>query len=291
MADNKEVDHVSGVETTGHEWDGIRELNNPLPRWWLWTFYACCIWAVAYWVVMPAWPLISSHTTGMIGYSSRAQLAKTVEQAREAQSAYLTRIDAASLEEIAGDQELLDFALAGGGSAFAVNCSQCHGRGAAGYVGYPNLNDDDWIWGGDLAAIDQTIHFGIRSDHDETRLNEMPAYGRDEILTREEIDDVAEYVLSLSASGSAAAAAAAARGQEIFAEQCSACHMEDGKGDYELGAPNLTDAIWLYGGEKTAVVESITNSRAGMMPAWTGRLDETTIKQLAIYVHSLGGGE
>ncbi len=289
MADNKEIDHVSGVETTGHEWDGIRELNNPLPRWWLWTFYACCLWALAYWIVMPAWPLISSHTEGFLGYSSRAQLVKSVDRARDAQSVYLDRIDAASLEQIAADQELLDFALAGGRSAFAVNCSQCHGRGAAGYVGYPNLNDDDWIWGGDLAAIDHTIHFGIRSDHDETRFNEMPAYGRDELLTREEINDVAEYVLSLSNSGSDAAASA--RGAVTFAEQCSACHMEDGGGNYELGAPNLRDAIWLYGGDKSAVVDTITNSRAGMMPAWTGRLDEATIKQLAIYVHSLGGGE
>lgn len=289
MADHKEIDQVSGVETTGHEWDGIRELNNPLPRWWLWTFYACCIWALAYWIVMPAWPLISSHTEGFLGYSSRAQLAKSVERARDAQSVYLDRIDAASLEQIAADQELLDFALAGGRSAFAVNCSQCHGSGAAGFVGYPNLNDDDWIWGGDLDAISHTIHFGIRSDHDETRFNEMPAYGRDELLTREEIDDVAEYVLSLSNNGSDAVAAA--RGEVTFAEQCSACHMEDGGGNYELGAPNLRDAIWLYGGDKSAVVESITNSRAGMMPAWTGRLDEATIKKLAIYVHSLGGGE
>lgn len=289
MADSKEVDQISGTETTGHEWDGIKELNTPLPRWWLWTFYATCLWALAYWIVMPAWPLISSHTTGLIGYSSRAQLAKSVAEAREAQGAFLDRIEAASLEEIVADQELLEFAMAGGGSAFAVNCSQCHGSGAAGFVGYPNLNDDDWIWGGDLEAISHTIHYGIRSDHDETRFNEMPAYGRDELLTREEINDVAEYVLSLSGSGEDAAAAA--RGEVIFAEQCSACHMENGEGDYELGAPNLTDAIWLYGGDKAAVVDSIANSRAGMMPAWTGRLDEATIKQLAIYVHSLGGGE
>ena len=289
MADNKEVDQISGTETTGHEWDGIKELNTPLPRWWLWTFYATCLWALAYWIGMPAWPLISSHTTGLIGYSSRAQLAKSVAEAREAQGAFLDRIEAASLEEIVADQELLEFAMAGGGSAFAVNCSQCHGSGAAGFVGYPNLNDDDWIWGGDLEAISHTIHFGIRSDHDETRFNEMPAYGRDELLTREEINDVAEYVLSLSGSGEDAAAAA--RGEVTFAEQCSACHMENGEGDYELGAPNLTDAIWLYGGDKAAVVDSIANSRAGMMPAWTGRLDEATIKQLAIYVHSLGGGE
>lgn len=289
MAHNKEVDQVSGTETTGHEWDGIKELNTPLPRWWLWTFYATCLWALAYWIVMPAWPLVSSYTTGVLGYSSREQLAKSMADARAAQAQYLDRIEQASLSEITNDRELLDFALAGGESAFAVNCSQCHGLGAAGFTGFPNLNDDDWIWGGSLEAIHQTIQYGIRSEHDETRFNEMPAFGRDEILDRGQINDVAEYVLSLS--GSETDPAAAQRGSEIFVEQCAACHGEDGTGIADLGAPNLTDAIWLYGGDKADVVETVTNSRSGMMPAWTGRLDDATIKQLAVYVHSLGGGE
>jgi len=289
VAHNKEVDQVSGIETTGHEWDGIKELNNPLPRWWLWTFYVSCLWALAYWVVMPAWPLVSSFTTGVIGYSSRAKLEESMQAARAAQAQYLDRIEQASLEQITNDRELLDCAIAGGGSAFAVNCSQCHGLGAAGSTGYPNLNDDDWIWGGSLEAISQTIHYGIRSEHDETRFNQMPAFGTDQILERDQISDVAEYVLSLSSS--ATDAAAAARGETVFAEQCSACHGEDGKGIEELGAPTLTDGIWLYGGRKAEVVTTITHSRSGMMPAWTNRLDETTIKQLAVYVHSLGGGQ
>lgn len=289
MAHNKEVDQVSGTETTGHEWDGIKELNTPLPRWWLWTFYATCLWALAYWVVMPAWPLVSSYTKGVVGYSSRAQLADSMAAARAAQAGYLDRIEQASLAEITDDRELLDFALAGGESAFAVNCSQCHGLGAAGSTGYPNLNDDNWIWGGTLDAIHQTIQYGIRSEHDETRFNEMPAFGRDQILEGGQINDVAEYVLSLS--GSETDPTAAQRGAEVFAEQCTACHGEDGTGIQDLGAPNLTDAIWLYGGDKADVVYTVTNSRSGMMPAWTGRLDDTTIKQLAVYVHSLGGGE
>ena len=289
MAHNKEVDQVSGIETTGHEWDGIKELNNPLPRWWLWTFYVCCLWAFAYWIVMPAWPLVSSYTTGVIGYSSRAKLTESMAAARAAQAQYLDRIQQASLEQITNDRELLEFAQAGGGSAFAVNCSQCHGQGAAGSKGFPNLNDDNWIWGGSLEAINQTIHYGIRSDHDETRFNQMPAFGTDEILDRNQINDVAEYVLSLSSSSTDAAAAA--RGSEIFVEQCTACHGEDATGIQELGAPNLSDAIWLYGGDKADVVYTITNSRSGVMPAWVGRLDETTIKQLAVYVHSLGGGQ
>jgi cytochrome c oxidase cbb3-type subunit III len=289
VAENKEVDQVSGTETTGHEWDGIKELNTPLPRWWLWTFYATCIWALGYWIVMPAWPLISSHTTGVIGYSSRANLADSMSAARAAQSQYLERIEQASLTEITRDRELLEFALAGGGSAFAVNCSQCHGLGASGFAGYPNLNDDDWIWGGTLEAIADTIRYGIRSEHPDSRFNMMPAFGTDGILERGQINDVAEYVLSLS--NSATDASAAARGEEIFLEQCAACHMDDGGGSHDLGAPDLTNAIWLYGGDKADIVTTISQSRAGMMPAWTGRLDETTIKQLAVYVHSLGGGQ
>ena len=289
MAEKKEVDQLSGIETTGHEWDGIRELNNPLPRWWVWTFYATIIWSIGYWIVMPAWPLVTGYTAGVLGYSQRAVVAEQLAERQAAQQVYADRIDGASLDEIRSDPELLAFALAGGRSAFAVNCSQCHGAGAAGSPGYPNLNDDDWMWGGTLDAIQQTINFGIRSDHDETRVNDMPAFLVDELLTREEIADVAEYVLSLS--GQAEDQEAVARGQEIYAEQCAACHLDDGRGDQELGAPNLTDAIWLHGGDRATVIETIAYSRRGVMPPWVDRLSPAAIKQLAVYVHTLGGGE
>lgn len=288
MADNK-IDDVTGVETTGHEWDGIRELNNPLPRWWVLTFYVTVLWAIGYWIVMPAWPLVSSYTTGVLNHSDRANLAAELAEVKASQAVFAERLAAVSLEEIRTDAELLEFALAGGRSAFAVNCSQCHGSGAAGSVGYPNLNDDDWLWGGDLEAIETTILYGIRSGHDDGRENEMPAFGRDEILEPDQIQDVASYVLSLS--GASDDAAAVERGAPIFAEQCASCHGEQGEGIAELGSPNLTDAIWLYGGEREAVVASISNSRNGVMPHWEGRLDDTVIKQLAIYVHSLGGGQ
>ncbi|MFQ5467698.1 MAG: cytochrome-c oxidase, cbb3-type subunit III [Kiloniellaceae bacterium] len=269
MAGHNEIDEITGTETTGHEWDGIKELNTPLPRWWLWTFYASIIWAVVYWIAMPAWPLVSSHTRGVLGYASRAQVDQRVAAARAAQSALVARIDTASLGEIRKEPALLAFAMAGGRSAFAVNCSQCHGRGAAGSPGFANLNDDAWLWGGTLDAIHQTIRYGIRSDNEETRVGNMPAFVRDEVLTRDQAGDVAEYVLSLS--GRAEDPAAAGRG--------------------DVGAPNLSDSIWLYGGDKATIVETVSNGRGGMMPAWTGRLDSTTVKQLAIYVHSLGGGE
>lgn len=289
MAGHNEIDEITGTETTGHEWDGIKELNTPLPRWWLWTFYASIIWAVVYWIAMPAWPLVSSHTRGVLGYASRAQVDQRVAAARAAQSALVARIDTASLGEIRKEPALLAFAMAGGRSAFAVNCSQCHGRGAAGSPGFANLNDDAWLWGGTLDAIHQTIRYGIRSDNEETRVGNMPAFVRDEVLTRDQAGDVAEYVLSLS--GREEDPAAAGRGAAIFAEQCVACHQEGGIGNRDVGAPNLSDSIWLYGGDKATIVETVSNGRGGMMPAWTGRLDSTTVKQLAIYVHSLGGGE
>lgn len=289
MVTKTETDQVTGTETTGHEWDGIKELNTPLPRWWLWTFYVSVVWAIGYWILMPSWPLISSHTKGFLGYSNRAAVAERIEEARTAQSGFVARIEAAPLEEMMAVPELRDFAFAGGRSSFAVNCSQCHGLGAAGSLGYPNLNDDDWIWGGQAADILQSIRYGIRTDHDESRVGDMPAFVRDEVLGREEARDVTEYVLSLS--GRAEDAAAAERGVAIFEEQCVACHQEGGVGERTLGAPNLADGIWLYGGERDNILQTVSEGRAGVMPAWAGRLSEATIKQLAVYVHSLGGGE
>jgi cytochrome c oxidase cbb3-type subunit 3 len=285
-----ERDEITGVETTGHEWDGIKELNNPLPRWWLWTFYATIAWALVYTVLYPAWPLIEGATSGVLGYSSRAELVETVDKARAAQGIYLDQIGTHSLEQIRNDPTLFDFAVAGGRSAFAVNCVQCHGSGAAGGKGYPNLNDDEWLWGGSLEEIHQTLEHGIRHEPDpDTRFSMMPAFGRDGILDKQQINDTAEYVLSLS--GRSNDGEAAARGAQVFADQCSACHGPNGGGDRTQGAPSLRDAIWLYGGDKATIVESITNARRGVMPSWGDKLDETTIKQLAIYVHSLGGGE
>ncbi len=282
-------DDVSGVDTTGHEWDGIEELNNPLPRWWLWTFLATIVWSIGYWVVMPAWPLVADHTRGLLGYSQRAVVADSLAKAKASQSGYAKRLAALPAGENPADPDLQSFALGGGRSAYAVNCSQCHGSGAAGAKGYPNLNDDDWLWGGKLADIEQTLRVGIRSAHADTRMNDMPAFGRDGLLTPPQIADVADYVLSLPHSG--AASPQAARGQALFSENCAACHGETGRGNRELGAPNLADGLWLYGGDKASIIASISESRRGVMPSWEGRLDDVTIRQLAIYVHSLGGGE
>ncbi len=289
MAANYDVDEVTGVETTGHEWDGIKELNKPLPKWWLYVLYATIIWSVGYWVVYPAWPLVSGYTTGIFGYSQRQQVMENVNAAKAAQAGVNEAIAKASLAEINADPKLLDAALAGGRAAFGDNCAPCHGRGAQGAKGYPNLNDDDWIWGGTLDEIHKTVSNGIRNGSADARDSAMPRFGIDGTLNPGQISDTAEYVLSLS--GKSTDQAAADRGKAVFAENCVACHGEDGKGNQDVGAPNLTDAIWLYGSAKVDVMKSIETGRGGVMPNWAARLDPATIKKLAVYVHALGGGK
>jgi len=288
MSGKREIDDVTGVETTGHTWDDIKELNKPLPKWWLMTFYASIVWAIGYMIVYPAWPTLNGYTKGIWGYSQRVAVSIEVQDARAAQATFRAALEKTSLADVKNDPDLLRFAMVGGAAAFATNCAPCHGRGAQGFAGYPNLNDDDWLWGGTLADIERTISYGIRSGDKEARVSDMPKYGLDGILKPAEINDAAEYVLSLSKR--ATDSAAAERGAKIFADQCVTCHGADGKGNAELGAPNLTDEIWLYGGQKPAIVQSITTGRGGSMPAWHERLDPVTLKSLAIYVHSLGGG-
>ncbi len=285
---NKEIDEISGVETTGHEWDGLKELNNPLPKWWAWTFYASIIWSFVYFLLYPAWPWFGGPTKGFLDWSSRGQLRQELNDARAQQQALWDRIAVAELAEIRTDPALLEFAMASGKAAFGDNCAPCHGSGAAGMVGYPNLNDDDWLWGGTLNDIHKTIAVGIRAVHDETRDNAMPAFGRDGILQKQQILDVVGYARGLS--GQTTAGANLDDGAIIFAEQCAACHGEDGRGNQELGAPNLANGIWLYGGGTEEVIASIANSRNGVMPSWDGRVEPTVIKALTVYVHSLGGG-
>jgi cytochrome c oxidase cbb3-type subunit III len=289
MSKPREIDAVTGAETTGHEWDGIKELHKPLPRWWLLTFYACILWAIGYMIAYPAWPTLSGYTKGLLGYSQRVVVADDMKAATQAQAGMRTLLANTPLAQVKANPELLRFAMAGGAAAFQTNCAPCHGRGAQGFVGYPNLNDDDWIWGGAIEDIHKTILFGVRSDHKEARAAQMPRFGADNLLTSEQVNDAAEYTLSLS--GKTTDPAAVTRGAVLFKEQCASCHGDDGKGKVDLGAPNLTDGIWLYGGSKEAIVESIRTGRGGAMPAWVGRLDPVTLKSLAVYVHTLGGGK
>ncbi|MDH3597378.1 MAG: cytochrome-c oxidase, cbb3-type subunit III [Rhodospirillales bacterium] len=278
-----EKDSVTGTETTGHEWDGIKELNTPLPRWWLYVLYATIIWSLVYYLLYPTIPGIA----GLMGYSQREEVVERMAQARARQAGNLDGIAASPLEAIKADPDLLNFALTGGRAAFADNCAPCHAAGGAGRPGYPTLADDSWLWGGTLDEIETTLRHGVRTDDDDTREGEMPAFGADELLEKEQIEAVADYVLSLSTQ----AAGAAGEGLELYAENCASCHGGAGQGGREYGAPRLADQIWLYGGEKADIVAQITKPRHGVMPAWAGRLDDTTIKMLAVYVHALGGGE
>ena len=290
MKDHKEIDDISGVETTQHEWDGIKELNNPLPRSWLWGLYGTILFSIGYTIVYPAWPGITTNTKGIWNWSSRGELATELSQVEESRQVLGDQLVSVELEDVSQNSDLLQFAVNGGQSAFKVYCSQCHGSGANGGTIYPSLIDDDWIWGGTLEDIYLTLQHGIRYEQDDdTRLSEMPRYGADELLERNEIMDVAWYVRQMS--GQEFDAEAAARGQTIFADNCAACHGEKGEGIRELGAPNLSDAIWFYGNTHEQIVTQISNPKQGVMPAWTGRLSEVTIRQLTHYVHSLGGGE
>jgi cytochrome c oxidase cbb3-type subunit 3 len=283
----KEIDEVSGVPTTGHEWDGIRELDNPMPRWWLWTFYVTIAWALIYTILYPAWPLVTTATSGLLGYSSRGDVEHELAAAGARQEKFFAAIGEKSVEEIAADDELRQFAVAAGSAAFKINCIQCHGSGAEGSAGFPNLNDDEWLWGGSPEQIYQTISHGVRfAGESETRVSEMPAFA--DVLDGEQIAQVSAFVASLSGP---AAPELVEPGARLFAENCAACHGDGAKGSRELGAPDLTDAIWFYGSGQAAIAAQVRAPRHGVMPGWAARLGDTTVKELAVFVHSLGGGE
>ncbi len=285
-----EKDEISGQHTTGHEWDGIRELNTPMPRWWLYIFYACIAFSVVWWVLYPAWPLPGGFTSGVLGYSTRGEHIASLAAQQTARASQAVGLGDASPEEIESDPARLELAVAIGKSAFALNCAQCHGSGAQGFAGFPNLNDDVWLWGGTHQAIITTLQHGVRWTADpDTRISPMPAFGADGVLTPAQISDVADYVMSLR--GTVGDADAMARGMAVFTENCVACHLEGGIGNTEVGAPRLASAVHLYGGERTDVIAQVTRPRHGVMPAWSSRLDPITIKSLAVYVHSLGGGQ
>ncbi|ACK52547.1 cytochrome c oxidase, cbb3-type, subunit III [Methylocella silvestris BL2] len=294
MADNAhggDYDAATGKTTTGHSWDGISELNTPLPRWWLYTLYGCIVWAMIYWVLFPAWPWFGGATKGLLGWNSRTVVAREMDELRASRSAMNEKLAAASLQQIEATPELLAFARAEGAAAFAQNCSPCHGAGAQGSRGYPNLNADRWLWGGTLDQIHTTITHGARWTADpDTHAGVMPSFGRDGLLNKEEISTIADYVRTLSGNAPDAGADLA-KGKQLFIDNCSPCHGEDGKGNVEMGAANLTTQVWLYGPTKADIMHRIEVGGGGVMPAWKGRIDETTIKALTVFVHTLGGGK
>lgn len=286
----RDIDELSGVETTGHEWDGIKELNNPLPRWWLWTLYATIIWSAGYVVLYPAFPGLTSASKGIWNWSSRADVridAAAVEQGRQAINDQIAAMD---INAILGDEKIRTYAVSAGASTFKVFCSQCHGSGAQGGPGYPNLNDDSWLWGGKPEQVLHTIAHGVRNQTDaDARLSMMPSFGKDQLLTSDQITQVSNHVLKLAKREHDVALAMS--GATVYTENCAACHGEQGDGNPELGAPQVNDAIWLYGSSPTEITAQIHNPKHGLMPAWQPRLGESKVKQLTAYVLSLGGGQ
>lgn len=293
MSEHDKHDEHSGQATTGHEWDGISELDTPLPRWWLYLFYACIAAAVVYWVLMPSWPLLNGYTKGILGYSDRRQVVTELQHLHDTRAEEFDRLKNATFEQAIADPKLRDFGFAAGETAFNDNCRTCHGAGGGGQRGYPSLADNVWIWGGTPEDIEKTIRVGVRSGHPDARTSQMPAFGRDGLLTPTEIDNLTEYVLSISSAQKRIKPQmqAAAAGAPLFAQQCASCHGVKGEGNRTMGAPSLQDDIWLYGGKRADIREQIELGRGGVMPTWQARFDPGTIRALAIYVYALGGGE
>ncbi|MBV1703774.1 MAG: cytochrome-c oxidase, cbb3-type subunit III [Hyphomicrobiales bacterium] len=285
-----EIDEFTGVATTGHEWDGIKELNNPLPRWWLWTFYASIAFATVYVVLYPAIPLVRGATPGLLGWHSREAVSQDLAALDATRGGEMEKLAATPLAAIESDPKLLSFARDAGRAAFADDCAPCHGAGGQGSIGYPNLNANRWLWGGKVDQIYATIEHGARSGDPKGHQGLMPAFGRDGILDDAKISHVADYVRSL-AGFPAAKGADVADGLKVFQANCVVCHGADGKGNVQVGSANLTTKVWLYGPTKEDIVKGVWGGHGGVMPYWSGRLSEPTIRALAVYVHTLGGGQ
>jgi cytochrome c oxidase cbb3-type subunit 3 len=284
-----EKDIVTGRDTTGHDWDGLKELNTPLPKWWLYVLYATIVWAAVWCVLYPSVPWVHGYFHGVLGYSQRTAVNADVAAVAAQRAATMDRIKVLSFADIRKDPQLVAAAETAGRIAFANNCQPCHGAGGGGEPGYPALAAGAWIWGGTLDAIQQTITHGIRSGDPDTRNTQMPRFGADGILQPAEIQQVADYVMTLYGKGTAGVDVTA--GKKLFADNCAVCHGDAGQGNRELGAPRLASRVHLNGDARATVVAQITTPRMGVMPNWNTRLDLATIKSLALYVHSLGGGE
>lgn len=286
----KEKDEISGVDTTGHEWDGIKELDNPLPKWWLYVMYGCIVWAIGYWILMPALPLWNSYTKGVLNYSDRVNVAKDVKTMQDLRAPDFAKLQATPIEQVKNNPELYAFAQEAGKSVFNDNCATCHGAGGQGAKGYPSLTDDVWLWDGTYEGIRTTLNYGIRSGHENARISQMPSFGVDGLLEAKQINDLTEYVMTLS-NISGADKAMANKGAALYATNCASCHGATGIGDPLKGAPNLTDKEYLYGANRDAIYAQIHYGRNGVMPNWNNRFDDATISALTVYVHSLGGGK
>jgi cytochrome c oxidase cbb3-type subunit 3 len=281
-------DPLTGHMMTGHEWNGIKELNTPVPRIVFFFLISTALFAIGYWILMPAWPLGSTYTKGLLGIDQRTTVVETLKQAALDRAAWTSRVEKASFTEIQNDPGLMAVVRETGHSLFGDNCAACHGRNATGGPGFPNLTTASWLWGGMPETIAETIRVGINSANPDSRVSQMLAFGRDGMLPRSDIENVVAYVRSLSnPSASEAPADKIETGKAVFAANCASCHGEDAKGKTDVGAPNLTDQFWIYGGDLQSVFTSVWSGRQGHMPTWEARLSPVDRKILALYLVDL----
>jgi len=285
-----ERDPVTGRETTGHEWNGIKELDTPVPRGILLFLIVTHIWAVAWWFFVPTWPLGTTYTKGLLGVDQRTTVERRVVEGQQARQNWMAQIESEPYEVIEADEGLMQIVRSTGHQLFGDNCAACHGRDGRGRANYPDLTDDDWIWGGGPEMIEQTMRVGINTEHPESRIGQMPAFGRDGMLDRDQVRSVAAYVYSLTNPDYSTPEniERIQAGEQVFAETCAACHGETGEGSVEAGAPNLTDNYWIYGGDMETIIASVHGGRQGHMPTWDERLTNAEIRILSLYVHDLG---
>ncbi|MEQ8349548.1 MAG: cytochrome-c oxidase, cbb3-type subunit III [Sneathiellaceae bacterium] len=280
-----EIDPVTGHETTGHEWNGIRELNTPFPRIVLWALILTFGYSVVSWILLPSWPLGQDFTRGVLGLEQEQVAVAGYRRLAESRAEWMAPFASGDFAALGSDTALMAQAMPAAARLFADNCAACHGTDGAGGPGFPNLRDDDWLWGGDPASIAETLLYGINSPHPDTRFSEMPAFGRLGMLPRADIAAVGEYVSTLRSG-----ADPASRGAALFTDNCAACHGEGGVGGLAVGAPSLTGASWLHGDSHDAILTTVWSGRRGVMPAWNGRLNNAEINMLALYVARLGQG-
>jgi cytochrome c oxidase cbb3-type subunit 3 len=284
----EERDPYSGYLTTGHEWNGIKELNTPVPRLVYFSLIVTALFSLGYWILMPAFPLGSTYTKGLLGEDDRAVVAASVKQATADRAAWAGQITDKSYADIQADPNLMAQVRATGSVLFGDNCAMCHGREAKGGRGFPNLTTSSWLWGGTPEAIEETIRVGINAQHPKTRISQMPAFGRDSMLKRDEMENVVAYVISLSKSGAGKAPAdKVAAGKAVFAANCAACHGPEAKGNPEVGAPSLTDHYWMHGSDENALYADVWGGLQGHMPSWESRLSPLERKILALYIVDL----
>jgi cytochrome c oxidase cbb3-type subunit 3 len=282
-----ERDSHSGYMTTGHEWNGITELNTPVPRAVYFFLLAAFAFSVGCWLLLPTWPLGASYTRGLLGIDQRTTLEQSLKKAEADRAPWTRRIEAESFAAIRADAALMDAVRQTGRTLFMDNCAACHGTNAAGGKGFPGLTTKSWLWGGSPEAISETIRVGVNSTHPDSRVSQMLAFGRDQILSHADIQTVVGYVQSLSSTNHQLSPEKLAAGRAIYIANCASCHGENGRGKIDMGAPTLTGPTWVYGGNAEAIYDSVWSGRQGHMPAWQDRLTAAQRKILTLYIATL----